>query len=88
MLRIKRIVASTLAVAALGVAGSQSGANATTLTDTCVHGSVTPSSGHNHGVRFLSHWTIAGDHTHKYEHKTGFVLDSHERERDCTGHPA
>lgn len=86
MHRTTRIVASTLAVAALGVAGAHSAANATTWTDTCFHGSVTPSSGHNHGVQWLSHWTVLGDHTHKYRHKTGFT--THDRETNCTGHPS
>jgi hypothetical protein len=81
MHRTTRIVASTLAVAALGVAGAHSGANATTGTDPCVHGSVTPSSGHYHGVEFLSEWTIQGDHTHQYRHKTGST--THKRERIC-----
>jgi len=86
MHRTTRIVASTLAIAALGVAGAHSAANATDFTDTCVHGSVTPSSGHNGGVEWLSEWTVAGDHTHKYRHHTGGF--NHKKERNCNGHPA
>lgn len=90
MHRTTRIVASTLAVAALGVAGAQSGANATQGTDTCTHGVLTPSSGHNYGVEFESSWDNEDAHVHKYRHKTGTLI--HRRERNCVKgsaeHPA
>lgn len=81
MHRTRGILASTLAMAALGVAGAQSGAHATSATDTCSHGVVTPSSGHNHGVAFVSSRDVEDAHIHNYKHMTGFA--PHYRERNC-----
>jgi hypothetical protein len=83
MQRTTRILASTLAMAALGVAGAQGGALATSATDTCSHGVVTPSSGHNHGVEYRSFRTVENTHIHKYLHRTGFAPGNHYRERNC-----
>ena len=82
MHRTTRIVASTLAVAALGVAGAQSGAQATSATSTCSHGVVTPSSGHNHGVEYVSSRDVEDAHIHNYKHMTGFT--PHYRERTAS----
>ncbi len=84
MTRTTRIVASTLAVAALAVAGAQSGANATAWTDTCTHGVAIPSSGHDNGVTFLSSRDVADTHIHEYRHHQG--LTSHKREVNCPAH--
>jgi hypothetical protein len=81
MHRTTRIVASTLAMAALGVAGAQSGANATQGTTTCTHGVQTPSSGHNYGVEYESFRDVEDAHIHKYKHKTGTTV--HRREVNC-----
>ena len=68
MHRTTRIVASTLAIAALGVAGTQTGANATPVTNTCVHGAVAPSSGHANGVEYIGFVNVAAGHIHRYKH--------------------
>jgi hypothetical protein len=68
MRRTTRIAASTLAIAALGIAGSQSGANANQFTNTCSHGVVVPSSGHPAGVVYVSSANIGAVHRHKYLH--------------------
>jgi hypothetical protein len=68
MHRTRRIVASTLAIAALGVAGAQSAANAGPITQTCAHNNVANNSGHPL-VEYLGHFTNAGGvHWHKYRH--------------------
>ena len=83
MTRTTRRLASTLAVAALGVAGAQSGAHATSFTDTCSHGVVIPSSGHNHGVEYESFRNVEDAHIHKYRHMNGFFVTAHRKERNC-----
>lgn len=75
MRRTTRIVASTLAIAALGVAGSQSGANANAFTNTCSHGFVMPSSGHPAGVEYVGFANIGAVHHHKYLHHVGIIGD-------------
>ena len=68
MHRTTRIVASTLAIGALGVAGAQSNANANANTQTCAHMNVANNSGHP-WVEYLGHTTTAaGVHVHKYRH--------------------
>jgi hypothetical protein len=81
MHRTTRIVASTLAIAALGVVGSQTGASATTETNTCSHGVVPNNSGHK-WVAFISSRDVEDAHIHKYLHNTGLIGD-HIRERNC-----
>lgn len=49
MHRKARIVAGTLAMAALGVAGTHSGAHASAVAGTCSHGVVAPAAGHPNG---------------------------------------
>jgi hypothetical protein len=83
MPRTTRIVVSTLAIAALGIAGSQSGASATQGTDTCTHGVLVPSSGHNAGVEYLSSRDVEDAHIHKYKHHVAFPGFPHNRERNC-----
>jgi hypothetical protein len=84
MTKTTRIAASALAIAALGIAGSQTGANATAATDTCTHGVEIPSSGHNNGVTFLGSRDVADTHIHEYRHHQG--LTSHKREVNCPAH--
>ena len=58
MHRKARIVAGTLPMAALGVAGTHSGAHASAVAGTCSHGVVAPAAGHPNGrVRRLPHRT-------------------------------
>jgi len=85
MHRTARIVASTLAVAALGVAGAQSGATASQLTDTCTTGIKVPSSSHPNGVEFLSSFNVGADHFHTYRHHTATEIGNHNRTRNCNG---
>jgi hypothetical protein len=79
--RTTRIVASTLAIAALGVAGAQSGAVANNITDTCTHGVANNSSGHRQVV-YESSSNSAGQHIHRYKHDVDNWPDHHP-ERNC-----
>jgi hypothetical protein len=88
MHRGARIVASALAVGALGVAGVQSGATASQLTDTCTHTVKVPSSSHPNGVEFLTSFAIGEQHWHRYRHHTATEIGNHNRDRNCTGHIA
>jgi hypothetical protein len=81
MRRKTRFVAGMLAVAALGLAGTQSGAMATSDTDTCSHGVVPDSSSHR-WVEYLSSRESEDAHIHRYYHRVGWV-GNHERERTC-----
>lgn len=83
MQRTTRMLASTLAIAALGVVGAQTGAHATQTTTTCTHGVSVPSSGHNAGVEYLSFRDEEDAHIHKYKHHVGFPGIPHNREKNC-----
>jgi hypothetical protein len=71
MRRARRIAAGTLVLAALGIAGAQSGANASQNTVGCYHGITAPSSGHQNGVAYRGSQDDAGVHIHMYLHNPG-----------------
>jgi hypothetical protein len=81
-MRTVRIVASTLAVAALGVVGSQSGALASQATETCTHGIAYDNSSHKR-VEYLGSRTTDGQHIHSYRHITWTGIGNHTRDVNC-----
>ena len=80
-MKIIPIAAATLALAALGVAGSQSGALDSQETDTCTHGIAYNNSGHLR-VEYLGARNTDGQHIHNYRHVTWTGIN-HQRERNC-----
>ena len=83
MKRTARIVASTLAIGALGIAGSQSAASANNVTNTCTHGVAANNSGHA-WVAYLGYSSVGGAHVHKYRHYPGiFFVPQHDAFRPC-----
>ena len=82
MQRRTGIVASTLAIAALGVAGAQTGAHASVFAATCTHGIVAPFAGHPNGVEYVGFRTgPAGAHIHRYKHRVPVFV--HYSENVC-----
>ena len=82
MHRRKGIVASTLAIAALGVAGAQSGAHASPFAAVCTHGVTAPAANHQKGVEYVGFRTgAAGAHIHRYKHRVPVFV--HYSENVC-----
>jgi hypothetical protein len=77
-MRTVRIVASTLAVAALGVVGSQSGALASQATETCTHGIAYDNSSHKRVEYLGSRTTVRPAHPQ---------LPAHHMDRHRQPHP-